>query len=85
MSTRKKIEGHLKNAAGVTGVGIGIGTPGPTSGSTGGPGATRCSLKYIFRSLQISRLSSGVDPTISPSFFVTYATKEKKQKSELCM
>lgn len=78
LSTRKKIEGHLKSAAGVSIAGGN--TPGGGSASVPA-GATRGSLKSTFRCLQVSRLSSGIDPQTSPSFLITYATKEKKQKS----
>ncbi|XP_077300386.1 phosphofurin acidic cluster sorting protein KrT95D isoform X2 [Arctopsyche grandis] len=79
LSTRKKIEGHIKNATGMSNAGSNAPNAGSTS-TASAAGTTRGTIKSTFRCLQVARLSSGVDPQTTPLFLMTYATKEKKQK-----
>lgn len=57
---------------------------GDSGGGGGGKGksdSSKSTLKSTFRSLQVARLPlSGEQP--SPHFTISYATKEKKQKSK---
>lgn len=59
------------------------GEPNKTETGKSGKIEGKCSLKGVFRSLQVMRLPSGMQPTCPTNFslIMNYTTKEKKQKS----